>query len=64
MGSMFMECSSLISLNLGNFNTTKVTIMDNMFNGWINLVYINMLQFTNNINELNKTKCYNIDSCD
>ena len=120
---MFRECSSLISLNLGNFNTTKVTVMDNMFNGCslltslnlssfaspslvmdymfngcINLEYINMLQFTNNINEipslgligykdmfynipdnivvcintnndiiineLNKTKCYNIDCSD
>ena len=46
---MFRECSSLISLNLGNFNTSKVTVMDNMFYGCKNLEYINMLQFTNNI---------------
>ena len=39
---MFRECSSLSSLNLSNFNTSKVTSMNSMFYGCENLEYINI----------------------
>lgn len=33
MGAMFYECSSLISLDLSNFNTSNVVDMQSMFSG-------------------------------
>ena len=33
MSYMFKECSSLKELNINNFNTSKVTNMDCMFDG-------------------------------
>jgi surface protein len=37
MGNMFSGCSSLTSLDLSNFNTSNVTIIDTMFNAMTNL---------------------------
>ena len=34
---MFYECNSLTSLNVFNFNTSKVTNMNSMFDGCTNL---------------------------
>ena len=38
MGYMFYGCSNLISLDLGNFNTSSVTNMYRMFEGCSNLI--------------------------
>ena len=40
MGAMFLNCTSLTSLDLSRFNTSKVTEMYNMFNGCSNLTTI------------------------
>ena len=45
MYGMFYGCSSLTSLNLSNFNTSKVINMNYMFGGCTNLEYINLLNF-------------------
>ena len=45
---MFKGCSSLTSLNLSNFDTSKVTWISNMFDGCTNLEYINMINFNEN----------------
>ena len=37
MEYMFNECKSLEELDLSNFNTSKVTNMENMFNNCISL---------------------------
>ena len=42
---MFNGCSSLTSLNLSNFNTSKVTYMNNMFNGCSSLTSLNLSNF-------------------
>jgi len=42
---MFSDCSSLISLNLFNFNTSNVTDINDMFRGCVNLEYINLNNF-------------------
>ena len=42
---MFFQAKSLISLNLTNFNTTKVLSMENLFFGCNSLVYINLKSF-------------------
>ena len=42
---MFYNCSSLISLNLSNFNTSSVTEMSYMFAHCYKLKYINMKNF-------------------
>ena len=42
---MFNGCSSLISLDLSNFNTKKVGNIFYMFNGCTNLQYINLKNF-------------------
>ena len=42
---MFNGCSSLISLNLSNFDTSKVQSMSWMFSGCNNLEYINLKNF-------------------
>ena len=46
---MFKGCSSLTSLDLSNFNTSKIVNMEYMFHDCINLEYINF----NNLNNLN-----------
>ena len=40
MGYMFYNWSSLFSLNLSNFNTSKINNMENMFYGCKNLQYL------------------------
>ena len=42
MERMFESCSSLISLDLSNFDTSQVTLMDQMFYNCTNLEYINL----------------------
>ena len=42
---MFNGCTSLTSLNLSNFDTSKLKYMDNMFSYCTNLEYINMINF-------------------
>ena len=42
---MFKYCSSLTSLNLSNFDTSKVSLLKEMFFNCKNLEYINMKNF-------------------
>ena len=42
MGSMFSGCSSLISLDVSNFNTSNVTEMSGMFDNCKNLTSFNV----------------------
>ena len=42
---MFSGSSSLKNVYISNFNTTKVNKMNMLFNGCINLEYINMYNF-------------------
>ena len=42
---MFAYCSSLTSLNLSNFNTSKVKSMQGMFNGCSSLTSLNLSNF-------------------
>ena len=47
---MFCDCSSLIELNLNNFNTYNVTHMSSMFSGCLSLIELNLNNFnTNNV---------------
>ena len=45
MIGIFLGCSSLISLNLSNFDTLKLQWMYSMFEDCTNLEYINMINF-------------------
>ena len=45
MKSMFIDCSSLTSLNLSSFNTAKVTEMVGMFRGCSSLSSLNLSSF-------------------
>ena len=50
---MFNECSSLISLNLSNFNTNNVQNMSYMFNKCSSLISLNLSNFnTNNVKDM------------
>ena len=50
---MFRECSSLININLSNFNTNNVTNMSGMFYGCSSLTNINLSNFnTNNVTDM------------
>ena len=40
---MFSGCENIITINLNDFNTKYVTKMKRMFNGCINLKYINLI---------------------
>ncbi len=42
MEEMFYNCSMLSTINLSNFDTSKVTWINNLFDGCINLEYINL----------------------
>jgi len=46
--NMFLSCSALTSLNISNFDTSKVQWIYNIFNGCTNLEYINMSNFNEN----------------
>ena len=53
MNGMFSECSSLIELNLNNFNTNNVTNMNRMFSGCSSLKELNLNNFnTNNVTDM------------
>ena len=52
MGYMFSNCRSLISLDLSNFNTQKVSSMNYMFSGCSSLIYIDISGFTPEFNIL------------
>ena len=45
MKNMFSGCSSLITINLSSFDTSKVTDMSDMFQGCSSLVEINLSKF-------------------
>jgi surface protein len=45
---MFYNCNNLTQLDVSNFNTSKVTTMENMFNYCNNLLNIGMLYCTHN----------------
>ena len=45
MGYMFSGCSQLSSLNLSNFDTSKVTDMGYMFSGCWQLSSLNLSSF-------------------
>ena len=49
---MFQECSSLIELNISNFNTKNVNEMSSMFEGCSSLKKLNASNFNANNNEL------------
>ena len=42
---MFYGCSSLISLNINNFNTSLVTATNKMFEGCTSLISLNLISF-------------------
>ena len=42
---MFYGCALITSLNLSNFDTSQVTLMNSMFDGCVNLEYINIKNF-------------------
>ena len=48
MSRMFYDCSSITSLNLNSFNTTKVEKMDEMFYGCSSLIELNIMNFVRN----------------
>ena len=53
MSYMFYGCSSLINLNLSNFNTNNVTNMSGMFNECSSLKVLNLNNFnTNNVTNM------------
>ena len=55
---MFRECSSLININLSNFNTNNVTDMRFMFSGCSSLTNINLSNFnTNNVTNMSDMFC-------
>ena len=53
MSYMFSECSSLLSLNLSNFNTNNVKDMSRMFYSCSSLTSLNLSNYnTNNIKDM------------
>ena len=57
---MFYNCTSLTSLDLSGFDTSKVTYIQSMFYNCINLEYINLNNFYENILEYYETIFYNV----
>ena len=56
---MFSSCSSLIFLNLSNFNTNNVTDISYMFYKCSSLISLNLSNFnTNNVKDMNNMFCY------
>ena len=49
MYDMFYGCTSLTSVNLSNFITTKVSSMDGLFYNCPKLQYIDISKFTTNL---------------
>ena len=53
MASMFQGCDSLSSIDISNFDTSRVTTMANLFNGCNSLSSINLSNFdTYNVNDM------------
>ena len=48
MSDMFNQCSSLISLNLFNFNNNNIKEMSYMLNECSSLTSLNLFNFNNN----------------
>ena len=62
MSCIFCECSSLIELNLSNFNTNNVTDMGYMFYKCSSLKELNLSNFnTNNVKDMSSifSRCSN-----
>ena len=65
MIGVFYGCSSLININLSNFNTNNVTDMSDMFRNCSSLTSLNLSNFnTNNVTNMrgmfigvNRKKC-------
>ncbi|MGN1221668.1 MAG: BspA family leucine-rich repeat surface protein, partial [Christensenellales bacterium] len=55
MSYMFYECSSLTSLDLSSFDTSKVEFMNEMFPGCLNLKTLNLSSFS-------FTSCSNVEN--
>ena len=63
MGNMFSNCYELTTLDLPNFNTSKVSSMYNMFNGCYNLTSLDISNFdTSNVIDMRGMfdNCYNL----
>ena len=61
MSGMFSNCSSLISLDLSNFNTINVTNMYSMISQCFSLISLNLSNFdTNNVIDM-KEMFYNLN---
>ena len=55
MSYMFYKCSSLIKLNLSNFNTNNLTNMNCMFDSCASLKELNISNFnTNNVTNMRR----------
>ena len=64
---LFYNCSSLISLDLSNFLSNKVTNMNNMFSNCISLSSIHFSDFnTDNVTDMNSmfSNCHSLTSLD
>ena len=59
---MFSDCVSLTSLDLSNFDTSKVTDMEFLFNNCISLVSINICNFNTKNTKLFKNMFNNCTS--
>jgi len=62
--NMFYGCSSLISLNLSNFDTSNVNSMSSMFSGCSSLISLNLSNFnTSNVNSMSSmfSGCANLE---
>ncbi len=65
--SMFNQCSSLESLDLSSFDTSKVTNMRAMFAGCSSLKFLDLTSFdTSNVNSMNVmfSECSSLESLD
>ena len=58
MMSMFEGCEKMISIDLSNFNTGKVTVMNNMFKRCTQLEKLNVSKF-NTENVINMEEMFN-----
>ena len=64
---MFRECSSLTSLDVSSFNTSKVTMMYNMFYGCSSLTSLDLSSFnTSNVTDMTSifVGCTSINNLD
>ena len=62
---MFYQCTNLTSVDLSNFNASKVTAINYMFSGCTNLAYVNLSNWnTSNVTSMNNVfyQCTNLAS--